>query len=52
MNALVKKPKSSYLLGGRMNQATNECLDQNLSHPTYRDGQTNQVTDECLGKKI
>ena len=51
-NALVKKPKSSYLLGGRMNQATNECLDQNLSHPTYRDGQSNQVTDECLGKKI
>ena len=42
---------SSYLLGGQMNQAIDECLDQNLSHPTYEDGWTNQATDECLGKK-
>ena len=51
-NSLVKKYNSSYLWGGRINKASDECLDQNLSHPTYRDGQSNQVTDECLGKKI
>ena len=35
-----------------MNQATNNCLNQNISHPTYGDGRTNQVIVECLGKKI
>ena len=50
MSALVKKPKSSYLLGGRMNQATNECLGKKSKSCYLWKGWMNEAT-KCLGKK-